>query len=296
MEQNNNNNIKRKALGKGLEELFSSEPMTFDTVETTIINETPKDEIVNIKLDDLRPNPYQPRKVFDEESLKELANSIKEHGVFQPIIVKKSIKGYEIIAGERRVKASKLAGLTEISAIVREFNDEEMMEIALLENLERENLTPLEEAEAYKGLIDKLSITQEELANRHGKSRSYITNTLGILSLPEKVKTLINDKKLSMGHAKILSKLESEEEKENLAEKVVNEGISVHSLEEIVNKEKIEKKVKQHKIKDTKYDYLEDELSEKFGTRVKINNNKLTLAFTNDNDLNRILEIMHLGS
>lgn len=292
MEQNNN--IKRKALGKGLEELFSTEPLSFDTVETAIINETPKDEIINVKLDDLRPNPYQPRKIFDEDSLKELAASIKEHGVFQPIIVKKSIKGYDIIAGERRVKASKIAGLTEIPAIVREFNDEEMMEIALLENLERENLTPLEEAEAYKNLIDKLNLTQEELAKKIGKSRSYITNTLGILSLPEKVKTLINEKKLTMGHAKVLSKIGSPEEIDALADKVVEEGLSVHDLEDLINKEKPEKKIKQEKHKDTKYDYLEDELSEKFGTKTRIKNNKLIISFTNDNDLNRILEIMHL--
>ncbi len=292
MEQNNN--IKRKALGKGLEELFSTEPLSFDTVETAIINETPKDEIINVKLDDLRPNPYQPRKIFDEDSLNELAASIKEHGVFQPIIVKKSIKGYDIIAGERRVKASKIAGLTEIPAIVRDFNDEEMMEIALLENLERENLTPLEEAEAYKNLIDKLNLTQEELAKKIGKSRSYITNTLGILSLPEKVKTLINEKKLTMGHAKVLSKIGSPEEIDALADKVVEEGLSVHDLEDLINKEKPEKKIKQEKHKDTKYDYLEDELSEKFGTKTRIKNNKLIISFTNDNDLNRILEIMHL--
>lgn len=292
MEQNNN--IKRKALGKGLEELFSTEPLSFDTVETAIINETPKDEIINVKLDDLRPNPYQPRKIFDEDSLNELAASIKEHGVFQPIIVKKSIKGYDIIAGERRVKASKIAGLIEIPAIVRDFNDEEMMEIALLENLERENLTPLEEAEAYKNLIDKLNLTQEELAKKIGKSRSYITNTLGILSLPEKVKTLINEKKLTMGHAKVLSKIGSPEEIDALADKVVEEGLSVHDLEDLINKEKPEKKIKQEKHKDTKYDYLEDELSEKFGTKTRIKNNKLIISFTNDNDLNRILEIMHL--
>lgn len=286
--------IKRKALGKGLEELFSSEPMSFDDMEKKVLEETPKDEIINVKIDDLRPNPYQPRKIFDEESLKELSDSIKEHGVFQPIIVKKSIKGYDIIAGERRVKASKMAGLTEIPAIVRDFNDEEMMEIALLENLEREDLTPIEEAEAYKNLIEKLQITQEELSKRIGKSRSYITNTLGILTLPENVKNLVNDKKLSMGHAKVLSKLKSKEEIDTLANKVVKDKLSVHELEDIINDEHKEKKVKIKKIKDTKYDYLEDELSERFGSKTRIKNNKLIISFTNDNDLNRILEIMHL--
>ena len=152
-----NNNYKRKALGKGLEELFNSEQINFDQIEEKILDSTSVDEIVELNLDDLRPNPYQPRKVFDEEKLQELADSIKEHGIFQPIIVKKSsIKGYEIIAGERRVKAAKMAGLEKIPAIVRDFTDEEMMEIALLENLQRENLNSIEEAMAYRNLIDTM--------------------------------------------------------------------------------------------------------------------------------------------
>ena len=164
METNNNNLSengipRRRALGKGLEELFNSEVLDYSTVEERIVNETPKEEITNVKLSELRSNPYQPRKVFDPEALQELSNSIKEHGVFQPIIVKRSIKGYEIIAGERRVKASQLAGLTEIPAIIRDFNDTQMMEIALLENLQRENLTAMEEANAYKKLQETLSIT-----------------------------------------------------------------------------------------------------------------------------------------
>ena len=198
---------KRRALGRGLEELFSSEVLDYSSVEKQIVEETSKDEIVNIKLSELRSNPYQPRKIFDEKALEELANSIKEHGVFQPIIVKKSIKGYEIIAGERRVKASLMAGLTEIPAIVRDFNDTQMMEIALLENLQRENLTAIEEANAYKKLQDTLGLTQEQLANRLGKSRSHVTNMLGLLNLPETIQSDINDKKITMGHARVLSKL-----------------------------------------------------------------------------------------
>ena len=156
----------RRALGRGLEELFNSEILDYSSVEEKIVSETPKDEITMIDLAELRSNPYQPRKIFDEQALEELANSIKEHGVFQPIIVKKSIKGYEIIAGERRVKASLMAGLTQIPAIVRDFNDTQMMEIALLENLQRENLTAIEEATAYKKLQETLGLTQEELAKR----------------------------------------------------------------------------------------------------------------------------------
>ena len=147
-------NDKRKALGRGLEQLFNDEGLNFDTIENSIIEEAKtNDQIVEIDLNELRANPYQPRKNFDEEALNELASSIKEHGVFQPIIVKKSIKGYEIIAGERRFRASKLAGMQTIPAIVKDFSDEEMMQIALLENLQRENLTSIEEAKAYKSII-----------------------------------------------------------------------------------------------------------------------------------------------
>ena len=147
---------KRRALGKGLEELFNNEQLDLNKFEKQIVESTPKEEIIEVNISDLRPNPYQPRKVFDESKLNELASSIKEHGVFQPIIIKKSVKGYEIIAGERRVKASGIAGLEKIPAIVRSFTDEEMMEIALLENLQRENLNSIEEATAYKKLLDKV--------------------------------------------------------------------------------------------------------------------------------------------
>ena len=157
---------KRRALGMGLEELFNNEPLDYGKVEEKILNETKADQIVEIPLDGLRPNPYQPRKIFDEESLEELSNSIKEHGVFQPIIVKRAIQGYEIIAGERRVKAAQKAGLETIPAIIKDFNDTEMMEIALLENLQRENLSAIEEANAYKKLQETLNLSHEGLAKR----------------------------------------------------------------------------------------------------------------------------------
>ena len=240
-----NNNLKRRALGRGLEELFNNEPIDYNKIEEKIITETPKEEIVKVSLDELRSNPYQPRQVFDQTALEELATSIKEHGVFQPIIIKKSIKGYEIIAGERRVKASKIAGLKEIPAIVREFSDTEMMEIALLENLQRENLNSIEEAAAYKQLINNLGLTQEQLAERLGKSRSHITNMLGLLSLPKQAQELISNKKLSMGHARVLSKLEDEEQINALANQTIKEGLSVRQLEEITSgNDKFERKNK----------------------------------------------------
>ena len=293
-----NNNIPRKALGKGLEELFNNEPLDFNKVEEKIIETTPKDEIVSVKLSELRSNPYQPRKIFDQAALDELAQSIKEHGVFQPIIIKPSIKGYEIVAGERRVKASIQAGLEEIPAIVREFNDDEMMEIALLENLQRENLTCIEEAEAYQRIIESLNITQEDLSKRIGKSRSYITNSLGLLRLPQQTKSLINENKISMGHAKILSKLEDEKQINELTQKIITDGISVRELENITSSQEnyVRKNVikKQKSPQDSAFKYVEETISEKLGTKVKIKNNRIEISFTNSNDLNRLLEIMNL--
>ena len=186
---------KRKALGKGLEQLFSNERIDFDNFEKGLVEEAKPNEIVEISLDEIRSNPYQPRKIFDEEALNELAESIKEHGIVQPIIVKKSIKGYELVAGERRTKASRIAGLKTIPAIIKNFNDQEMMEIALIENIQRENLNPIELAKSLKELISEHDITQEELASSLKKSRTWVTNTLRLLSLDEKTQKLIEDKK-----------------------------------------------------------------------------------------------------
>ncbi len=290
---------RRRALGRGLEELFNNEPIAYEKIEEKIIEDASKEEIVEIPLKDLRSNPYQPRKNFDEDALKELSASIKEHGVFQPIIAKKSIKGYEIIAGERRVKASIMAGLEKIPAIIRDFSDQDMMEIALLENLQRENLNALEEAMAYKKLLDELSLTQEALAKRLGKSRSHITNMLGILSLPEEVKDKIIEGKISMGHARVLSKMEDVEEIKNLANRIVKEGLSVREIENIVQDDnKYVKKNTQTRTRsiNSEYKIVEESLTEKFGSKTKIKNNKIEISFVNDNDLNRILEIIGLDN
>ena len=286
---------RRRALGKGLEELFSTEVLDFDSLEEKIVTETPKEEIIDIKLDELRSNPYQPRKVFDEVALNELASSIKEHGVFQPIIVKKSIKGYEIIAGERRVKASRIAGLETVPAIVREFDDTEMMEIALLENLQREDLNAIEEAMAYVKIMEAKNLTHEELAKVLGKSQSYVTNTIGLLRLPEEVKDLVINDKLSMTHARILSKMSDKSTILNLANKVMNEGLSVRDLEEIAKGNDISKIVKvERKVKETdkEYKYAEELLCEKLGTKVRVYKNKIEIKYKDVDDLNRVLEIL----
>lgn len=294
----NNSNIKRRALGRGLEELFNNEPMDYNKIEEKIITETPKEEIVKIPISELRSNPYQPRKVFDTTKLEELATSIKEHGVFQPIIAKKSIKGYEIIAGERRVKASTIAGLTEIPAIIKDFSDNDMMEIALLENLQRENLSAIEEANAYQNLLNTLNLTQEQLSEKIGKSRSHITNMIGLLSLPTLTQDLINKKEISMGHARVLSKLKDENQINELTDMIIHDGLSVRGLEELTsNNEEYKRKnkvVRTHKEINNEYSYLEESLSEKLGTKVKMKSNKIEINFTNANDLNRLLEIMNL--
>ena len=285
---------KRRALGMGLEQLFSTEVLDFDQVEKTIVNETPKDEVVMLEIKDLMSNPYQPRKVFDDDALKELSESIKEHGVFQPIIVRKSVKGYNIIAGERRVRASGLAGLTTIPSIIRDFTDDEMMQIALLENLQRENLTSIEEAKAYKSIIESLRLTQDELAKKLGKSRSHITNMLGLLRLPLSVQDMVLYGKISMGHARVLSKLESHDQIEELANKVVNDNLSVRELEELASGEKFEKALPVKKKAVKEYKYVEDAMKEKLDTKVSISGNKIKISFATKEDLNRILEILNI--
>lgn len=286
---------KKKALGRGLEELFSTEVLDFDTFESNIMENATTNEIQDIPINEIRPNPYQPRKSFNEEALRELSESIKNHGVFQPIIVKKGIRGYDLIAGERRLRASKMAGLDKIPAIVKDFSDDEMREIALLENIQRENLTAIELAWAYKGIIDNLDIRQEDLALRIGKSRSHITNTLGLLNLPEEVQKMILNGELSMGHARVLSKMEDESKITDLAKKIINEGLSVHEIEEISKDEEIKKRVPiTRRERDTDYINIENELKDILGTKVKVDNKKINIYFENINDLNRILEIMNI--
>ena len=288
-------NSKRRALGMGLEQLFNSEMLDFDQVEEKIVEETPKDEIVEVNLDELMSNPYQPRKIFDDEALRELSESIKEHGVFQPIIVKKSVKGYNIIAGERRAKASKLAGRTTIPAIIRDFTDEEMMQVALLENLQREDLSAIEEAKAYKSIIESMRLTQDELAKKLGKSRSHITNMLGLLRLPLSVQDMVLYNKISMGHARVLSKLESYDQIEDLANKIVNENLSVRDLENLAANEAFPKASPVKKASKSKeYKYVEDAMKEKLGTKVSISGNKVKISFATKEDLNRILEILNI--
>ena len=286
----------RRALGKGLEQLFDLENLNVNNVsdfEKKMYEDVKNEEIVELSVNELRPNPYQPRTVFDEDALNELAESIKENGVIQPIIVKKSIKGYDVIAGERRLRASKIAGLKTIPAIIRQLSDEKMAEIALLENLQRENLNALEEAKAYKSLIDKLHLTQEELAKKVSKSRSHITNMLGHLRLPNEVQDMVMDNKLTMGHARALSKIDDEEEVIKMANEVVENKLTVRDIETKTVEAPKTVKVTRHP-KHTEYDYVQDLMREKLDTKVRIKDKKIEISFTSEADLNRILEILNI--
>lgn len=286
---------KKKALGRGLEQLFDSEVLDFDTFESSILESSKDDEIQNIRLVDIRSNPYQPRKKFDDESLNELAQSIRTYGVFQPIIVKKSIKGYDLVAGERRVKASRIAGLETIPAIVKDFSDDMMREIALLENLQRENLSGIELAWAYKNIIDSLHITQDELASKIGKSRSNVTNTLGLLRLPDDVQNMILDGKISTSHARELSKFEDKDVINKYATDIINDNLSVRDIENISKKETIKKIKPVNRIsKNNEFEYIERHLTEFLGTKVRVCKNKIEIGFANSSDLDRILEILNI--
>lgn len=298
MSQANEKTTKRKALGTGLEQLFSVNvnQLDFDTFEKTIVDQTPENEIKMIPVDEIRSNPYQPRIHFDEDALQELSESIKEHGVLEPIIVKKSIKGYELVAGERRTKASRLAGKATIPAIIKDFDDQSMMEIALLENIQRENLTPIEEAKAYKNFMDKMDLTQEEVANKFKKSRSYVTNMLGLLKLPSSVQKDVVAGKISMSAARVLSKMDDEDKIIELAERIKKEGLSVHALEELSQSEEIIKRkpISRVKTDSTRYKIYEKTMKDTLGTKVGISSNKITISFDSDADLTRILEILNI--
>ena len=287
----------RKALGTGLEQLFSSAQLDFNTLEKEIVTSTPESEIKMIPISEIRSNPYQPRLHFDQDALQELADSILEHGVFEPIIVKKSIKGYELVAGERRTRASKLAGLETIPAIVKDFNDQQMMEIAILENIQRENLSPIEEAQAYKNFMKKMNMTQEEIAKRFGKSRSHITNLLGLLNLPKDVQTDVTKGKISMSHARVLSKLEDKEQILELANNVKEYGISVRELENISREEDVVKRkpiIKTKTPSSTRNKVYENALKEVVGSKVSISSNKITISYNSEADLDRIMEILNV--
>lgn len=286
----NKNNAR---LGKGLSSIFGQDvSKVLDDIQNGDM-EVERQEQSKIPVDEIRPNPYQPRKVFNDEALKELSSSIKQHGVFTPILVKKSIQGYDLIAGERRLRASKLAGLKDIPAIIVDFDDQEMMEIALLENIQREDLNVIEEAKAYEKLIQRLGYTQEQLAHRVGKSREHITNLLRLLKLPEDVQEYVVSKQLSMGHVRALLGLKTEASMRKVAKQAIDQGLSVRKVEQIV-KDTNKKKTIEKPKEDIYVKAAKEKLQEFFQTSVSISKNAISIHYENKEDLNRILELLNL--
>ena len=281
---------KTKKLGKGLDAIFgeASQGGDLQSVISAIEKKAPQLSQVEVKLKDIRPNPYQPRKHFDEEKLNELAVSIKEHGIFQPIILKESVQGYEIVAGERRFRAASIVGLEEVPAIIVDFSDQQMMEIALLENIQREDLNAIEEAQAYQSMMKKLKLTQEELSKRVGKSRAHIANTVRLLKMPKKLQDYVLEGTLTMGHIKPLITID-----EKKALEVDNE-LSVREVEDIVKGIKLQdaRKAKPKEEKPKEYVYVEGLLRKKYRTKIKVDDNTITIKYSDTKDLNRILEIM----
>ena len=277
-----------KRLGKGLGALINSNLLE----EGEQVNDVPVNQI--------RPNPYQPRKEFEPEALQELTASIKEHGIIQPLIVRKSIKGYELVAGERRLRAAKEAGLAKVPVVVKPYTDQQIMEIALIENLQRENLNPIEEAEAYQKLLDHCAYTQEQLSQKIGKSRPHVTNLLRLLQLPSKLKELVSQNDISMGHARALLPIEHEETQLKLAQDVVKNDWSVRQLEEMVKQLNVSRETKKKKTvkKETGILQMEERLRSRFGTLVQINKGskkgKIEIEFYSNDDLQRIIELLDI--
>lgn len=279
-----------KKLGKGLSEIFGND---IDSFLEEIDSNGSQGGSKTLKISEIRPNPYQPRKEFDQTGLEELANSIKENGVFQPVLVRKSLSGYELVAGERRLRASKLAGVKEIPVIIKDFSDKEMMEISLLENIQRKDLTPIEEASAYDQMIKKLGYTQEALAKRLGKSRANVTNLLRLLTLPKEIQNMVNKGKLSYGQARTLLALESEDEMIELAKRCEREGLSVRELEKLTRKPAKSVPAKKPVKKDPFIEDVKETLQSMYGTKVEIKDKKIIIHYAGNSDLNRILELMN---
>ena len=276
-----------KGLGRGLDAIFATE-----NVELV----TDNDKIVEIALDEIKKNPYQPRTYFNEEKLNELKESIEKNGLLQPIIVKKAVKGYYIIAGERRYRAFELLGRKEIPAIIKEMTDEEMMVFAVLENLQREDLSALEESESYRNLMDKMSLTQEELAKKLGKSRPYIANSLRLLKLPTEIKNKLEQGVISTAHARTLLSLKTKKAMEEVCVLVVERKMSVRELEEYVAKLLKPREVKKTKAKDIFIEEQENILKKRLGTSVTIKQGrnkkgKIEIEFKDNDEFERIISL-----
>ncbi|CAC5716520.1 ParB/RepB/Spo0J family partition protein [Staphylococcus aureus] len=262
------------------------------------ITKTKYEQIKQIDISDIKPNPYQPRKTFDENHLNDLADSIKQYGILQPIVLRKTVQGYYIVVGERRFRASKIAGLKYVSAIIKDLTDEDMMELAVIENLQREDLNAIEEAESYQRLMTDLKITQQEVAKRLSKSRPYIANMLRLLHLPKKIADMVKDERLTSAHGRTLLAIKDEQQMLRLAKRVVKEKWSVRYLENHVNELKnVSSKSETDKVDITKPKFIkqqERQLREQYGAKVDISIKKsvgkISFEFESQDDFVRIIE------
>jgi ParB family transcriptional regulator, chromosome partitioning protein len=272
-----------KGLGKGLGALIKNE----------------EEQVQEVSVKELRPNPYQPRKVFDPKAIDELKESIQEHGILQPILARKSIKGYEIILGERRFRAASEAGLKTVPVIIKDYSEEKMMEVALIENLQREDLNPVEEAQAYQKLIDHLKLTQEELASRVGKSRPHIANHIRLLQLPKPVLELLSNGMITMGHGRALLGLKKKSKMQQVVQRITDDSLNVRQLEKLI--QDINMNVSRGTKKKTAqtnvfFKEKESSLRDRFGTSVSIKKSKrkgkIEIEFFSQDDLERILDLL----
>ncbi len=284
----------KNRLGKGLASIFGEDVSS--VLED--IQRGSSDEYSSVKstlkVSDIRPNPFQPRRFFDEEKLEELADSIKQHGLFTPVLVRKSVQGYELVAGERRLRATKIAKLKEIDAIVVDFDDTQMMEIAIVENIQREDLNVIEEAQGYNLLIKNLGLTQEEVAGRVNKSRSHITNLLRLLRLPDEVQNMVASNKLTMGHVRPLVTLKDKDDIIYYANEIYARKLSVREAENLINRLDDEPTHTPPKEVRKEYAYVQKLFEDKLQTRIVVEDKKVTISFNDDDDLNRILEVLGL--
>jgi ParB family chromosome partitioning protein len=288
---------KRGGLGKGLDSLIKENKTAKHTapVKKEAVNAGP----IMMKINDVEPNRDQPRKHFEEDALLELADSIKQFGILQPLIVQKRNDYYEIIAGERRWRAAKQAGVKEVPVIIKEYTDQEIVEISLIENIQRENLNPIEEAQAYKRLLNEFSLKQDEVAERVSKSRTAVTNSMRLLKLDERVQQMIIDDMISTGHARALLAIEDKEQQYILANKVFDEKLSVRDTEKLVKELKKPKKEKEKPVIQNAFVYedLEERIKSIIGSKVHVNHKangkgKIEIEYYSDNDLERIFELL----
>lgn len=282
-------NRKKMALGRGLDAL----------IPDTESFENSSKEYFQCDIELIRPNRFQPRLLFPEDELEELSISIKKQGIIQPLLVKKNDSGYELITGERRLRAAKMAGLDRVPVIIKSISDSEMLEMSIVENIQRENLNPIEEAEAYNRLATEFNLTQDQVARRVGKSRPAVANFLRLLQLPEQIKASIMDGTLSMGHARALLGAETSAQQHAVWQVVVSKGLSVRETENLVKRLKSKKKTPKNSPSSSEKIYLSalaDELSLQFGTKVQIKRNgqkgKVEIQFYNDDDLDRLISIL----